>query len=130
MNPWIVLVTIGALLVYFSSFPLVTVMRVRHGVKAPAMTGHEMVERALRVQGNTLEWLVIFLPSLWMFYPFWGAYLAVALGVVWIVGRALYAFGYIANVKGRYPGFGLQAIVTFILLIGAAVGAIRALTAG
>jgi glutathione S-transferase len=89
-----------------------------------------MVERALRVQGNTLEWLVIFLPALWMFAPFWGAYLGAGLGVLWIIGRMIYMAGYLRDVKSRGPGFGIQAIVTIILLVGAAAGAVRGLAAG
>jgi uncharacterized membrane protein YecN with MAPEG domain len=94
------------------------------------MSGHEAVERALRVQGNTLEWLVIFLPALWMFSSYWSPLVGAALGVVWIVGRALYMAGYMRDVKSRSAGFGIQFLATFILLLGAAVGAIRALSIG
>jgi uncharacterized membrane protein YecN with MAPEG domain len=101
--------------------------RHKHGVLAPAMSGHPLVERALRVQGNTLEWLVIFLPSLWMFSSYWSPLVGAALGLVWIVGRALYMAGYMRDVKSRAAGFGIQLLATFILLIAAAIAAVRAL---
>ena len=42
--------------------------RGRYGVKAPAVSGHEMFERAFRVQMNTLEGVVLMLPALWLRY--------------------------------------------------------------
>lgn len=123
----VALVTVIALLVYLGTSMNVARNRRRHGVEPPAMTGAPEVERALRVQGNTLEWLAMFLPALWIFALYWSDYLAAGLGVVWIVGRLLYWIGYMKEAKARYPGFGLQAVATFILLIGAAIGAVRAL---
>ncbi len=122
MNPWIVLTSVGALIFYFITSVNVANQRTKHDVQAPAMTGHPMVERALRVQGNTLEWIVIFLPSLWLFSLYWRPYVAAGLGVVWIVGRILYLFGYMRDVKSRAPGFGLQAVAVLALLLGAAIG--------
>ena len=130
MNPWIVLVTAAALILYLLATLNVATTRKKHGLMPPAMSGHPAVERAVRAQANTLEWLTLFLPSLWMFYPFWGAYLAAGLGVLWIAGRALYVIGYLKDPERRYPGFFIQLLVVVILLIGVAVGAIRALMAG
>ncbi len=128
MNPWIVLTSVAALIFYFVTSANVARQRHKHGVLAPAMFGHEQVERALRVQGNTLEWIVIFLPSLWLFSAYWSANLGAILGVVWIVGRVMYMAGYMRDVKSRGAGFGIQALATFVLLGGAAVGAVRALS--
>lgn len=86
------------------------------------------MERALRVQGNTLEWLVIFLPSLWMFSSYWSPLVGAAIGLVWVIGRALYMAGYMRDVKGRAAGFGIQLLATFVLLLGAAIAAVRALS--
>jgi uncharacterized membrane protein YecN with MAPEG domain len=130
MNPWTALTTLAALIFYLATSINVARSRHRHGLHAPAMSGHEVVERALRVQGNTLEWLVIFLPSLWLFSGYWGAYLGAALGLVWIFGRILYMGGYMQAAAKRGPGFGIQGLATLILLIGAVAGAIRALMAG
>jgi glutathione S-transferase len=130
MNPWTALTSIAALLFYLATAITVARIRHRHNILAPAMSGHPVVERALRVQGNTLEWLVIFLPSLWMFSSYWSPYLGAALGVAWIIGRILYMKGYLTDAGKRGPGFGIQALATLILLIGAAAGAVRALMAG
>lgn len=123
----VALVTVVALLVYLGTGMNVSRTRRKHGVEPPAMTGAPQVERALRVQGNTLEWLAIFLPALWIFAFYWSDYVAAGLGVVWTVGRLLYWVGYMKDAKARYPGFGLQAAATLVLLIGAAIGAVRAL---
>jgi glutathione S-transferase len=128
MNPWTALTSIAALLFYFITSINVARQRSKHGVAAPAMSGHPSVERALRVQGNTLEWIVIFVPSLWLFSGYWSPYVGAALGAVWVFGRVLYMIGYMRDVKGRGPGFGIQAVATFVLLIGGAVGAVRALS--
>jgi glutathione S-transferase len=123
----VALVTIIALLVYLGTALNVAGVRRRHGVAPPAMTGSPEVERALRVQGNTLEWLAMFLPALWLFAVYWNDIAAVVLGVVWIIGRVLYAIGYMKEAKARYPGFGLQTAATFVLLVGALIGVIRVL---
>ena len=73
--------------------------RGKSGIAAPAMTGDPLLERAIRVHYNTLEWLPIFLVSLWLFAIYWNDLVAAGLGVVWIVGRILYA----ARLHGR-PG--------------------------
>jgi glutathione S-transferase len=129
MNPWIVLVTVAALAFYIVTCMAVAHLRTKYDLPAPTMFGQPVVERALRVQGNTLEWLVIFIPALWMFAPFWGAYLAAALGVVWIAGRAVYMAGYLRSPAGRRPGFFIQGLAVAILLAGDIAGAVRALGA-
>ena len=88
--------------------------------------GDPGLERALRVQGNTLDWLPIFLPALWMFALYHNDRLAALLGVLWIAGRVLYALAYWAG-KNRGPGFAIQAVAAFILLFGAAAGALNTL---
>ncbi|HUO21477.1 MAG TPA: MAPEG family protein [Caulobacteraceae bacterium] len=130
MNPWIVLVSAAALLFYIAACLTAARFRGKYGLPAPAMSGQPDVERALRVQGNTLEWLVVFLPALWMFAPFWGAYLGAGLGVVWILGRILYMVGYLKAAESRKPGFLIQGVVIVILLSGDIAGAVRALSAG
>ena len=128
-HSWTALVTCAALFLYFVTSAKVALTRRKHGVYAPAMSGHPDVERALRVQGNTLEWLPIFLPSLWLFSIYWNDRLAALIGVVWIAGRVLYAVSYWSPTGNRGPAFGIQALATFVLLFGSAAGAIRALLA-
>src|SRR5437588_11881878 len=117
------LVTLLAILFYFYSSMNVSRARTRTGVKAPAMSGHPDFERAFRVQMNTLEWMPIFLPSLWLFAIYISDGPAAALGIVWIAGRILYMTGYSQAASKRGPGFAIQATAAFILWLGA-LGAI------
>ena len=83
------------------------------------MSGNPDFERAFRVQMNTLEWMPIFLPSLWLFAFYINDALAAALGVVWIVGRVLYMTGYSQAAAKRGLGFGIQAGAAILLWLGA-----------
>ena len=103
--------------------------RVRYNIPAPATTGNEAFERYFRVQMNTLEQLVIFVPSALLFARYVNAYVAAALGVVFLIGRALYFQGYVRSAQARHIGFMLTAIPNLALLIGAIIGAIVALSA-
>src|SRR5947207_6721790 len=117
------IVTCLGILVYF--FTLVQVARARatFGVKAPATTGHPDFERVFRVQMNTLEWMPIFLPSLWLFAIYISDAVAAVLGMVWIAGRILYMTGYSQAAAKRGRGFGIQASTAIVLWLGA-LGAI------
>jgi glutathione S-transferase len=117
------LVTCLAIALYFFTSIRVAKARAKFGIKAPAITGNDDFERVFRVQMNTLEWLPIFLPSLWLFAIYISDPVAAAIGLLWIAGRALYMTGYsqAANKRGR--GFGIQALATGILWLGA-LGAI------
>ena len=101
--------------------------RGRHGVAAPSITGHPVFERWMRVQGNTVEQLVIFFPGLWLFSAYVRADAAAALGVVFLVGRALFARGYVADPAKRGPGFVTSYLANAVLVLGGLIGAIVAL---
>jgi uncharacterized MAPEG superfamily protein len=101
--------------------------RSKYGVQAPAVTGHPIFERYFRVQQNTLEQIVPFLPALFLFGRYVSAPIAAALGAVWLVGRVVYLRAYVADPARRGLGFGLTAIPTLVLIVGALVGAIVAL---
>ena len=116
---WTALVTILALLVYFWMSLQVGRARGKCGINAPAMTGDPLLERAVRVHINTLEGLPIFLAGLWLFALYWNELVAAGLGVVWIVGRLLYANGYMADPGKRSTGFLIQLLATAVLLLGA-----------
>jgi uncharacterized membrane protein YecN with MAPEG domain len=113
------IVSLLALLTYFWMGLRVGVARRKSGIDAPAMSGDPMLERYLRVQGNTLEWLPIFFVSLWLFAIYWGDVTAAALGLVWILGRTLYAVDYSQAADKRGRGFAIQALAAAILLFGA-----------
>ena len=101
--------------------------RVRYQVAAPATGGHEVFERYYRVQMNTLEQLVVFVPAIMLFGRYLSAPTAAALGALFIVGRALYFRGYVRSPQRRHFGFGLSFFPNMVLLGGALVGALRAL---
>src|SRR6202167_5636666 len=88
------IVTCLAILFYLFTTIQVSKARTAFDIKAPAVSGNPDFERVFRVQMNTLEWMPIFLPSLWLFAIYIGDALAAALGLVWIVGRILYMTGY------------------------------------
>jgi uncharacterized MAPEG superfamily protein len=73
----------------------------------------------VRVQSNTLEWLPIFLVSLWLFAIYWNELVAAGLGIVWIIGRLIYSVGYIADPAKRSMGFLIQLLACAVLLLGA-----------
>ena len=113
------LVTCLAIACYFYTCIQVAKARVKFGIKAPAITGDPDFERVFRVQMNTLEWLPIFLPSLWLFAIYVSDPFAAGLGVVWIVGRFLYTTGYSQAAEKRSMGFGIQLIACAVLWLGA-----------
>src|SRR3982075_4478879 len=104
------LVTCLAILFYFFASTRVTRARVAFGIKAPAITGNPDFERVFRVQMNTLEWMPIFLPSLWLFAIYVSDPIAAVLGLIWIAGRALYMTGYAQAAAKRGLGFAIQAV--------------------
>jgi glutathione S-transferase len=113
------LITCLAMAVYFSTSILVSRARTAYGIKAPAITGNPDFERVFRVQMNTLEWMPMFLPSLWLFAIYVSDPIAAALGLVWIAGRILYMVSYSKAANRRGPGFGIQAFATLALWLGA-----------
>jgi glutathione S-transferase len=117
------LVTCLAIALYFFTSIRVAKARAAFGIKAPAITGHADFERVFRVQMNTLEWMPIFLPSLWLFAIYISDPIAAVIGLVWIAGRILYMTGYSQAADKRGRGFGIQAMATGILWLGA-LGAI------
>jgi len=124
------LVTVAAVLLYFYTGILVARARGRYGVKAPATTGNADFERVFRVQMNTLEWMPIFLPALWLFALYVSDWAAAVLGLVWIAGRVLYIRGYSAEAEGRHRGFAIQAFASGALIIGALVGIVLRMAHG
>jgi glutathione S-transferase len=117
------LVTCLAVALYFFTSIRVAKARAAFGIKAPAISGDPDFERVFRVQMNTLEWMPIFLPSLWLFAIYISDPAAAVIGLVWIAGRILYMTGYSQAADKRGRGFGIQAMATFVLWLGA-VGAI------
>ena len=119
------LITLLALLVYVWNFMGAGQARGKHEIKAPATTGHPEFERKLRIQQNMLEQLIVFIPSLWIFCLTWPPLIGAILGLIFVIGRIIYSAAYAADPAKRSLGFGLGALPTVILLLGALVGVIR-----
>jgi glutathione S-transferase len=102
------LVTCLAIAFYFFTSIKAGKARATFDVKAPAISGNPDFERVFRVQMNTLEWMPIFLPSLWLFAIYISDAIAAALGVVWVIGRILYMIGYSEAAAKRGRGFAIQ----------------------
>ena len=115
----VALVTLLSILAYFWMGLQVGAARGKTGIKAPAMTGDPLLERTVRAHENTLEWMPIFLPSLWVFAMVWNDRVAAGVGLVWIVGRVIYARGYAEAADKRSTGFMIQALAAAVLLFGA-----------
>jgi glutathione S-transferase len=127
MSTWPVLVTLAAVFFYFWTGLQVGAARRKYNVPAPATTGNPDFERAFRVQMNTLEWLPIFLVSLWTFNIYWDGRVGALFGLIWIVGRYMYAHGYVIAAEQRSMGFLIQALAVMFLFLGALIGAVLSL---
>jgi uncharacterized MAPEG superfamily protein len=101
--------------------------RGRYGVAAPATSGHEMFERYYRVQMNTLELLVMWVPAMWLFACEVSPAAAAGLGILYLIGRLVYFLAYVKDPKTRGLGYALSAGPTLVLVLGAVFGAARAL---
>jgi len=123
----IYLVTALMLLEYFVFTLLVGVARGKTGIDAPAMTGAPELERAVRVQLNTLEQLIVVIPAMFLFAMFVHVQVAAGLGVLFIIARVLYARGYLADPGKRSLGFGLGFLATLVLLLGSVYGTLMAI---
>jgi glutathione S-transferase len=124
------LVTSLALVVYLVITLNVGRARVKYKIKPPIMTGEPEFERVLRVQQNTLEQLVLFLPALWLFAVYVSPIWSSGIGALWIVGRIAYAWGYYQAAEKRGPGFGISVLAALTLLFGGLSGIILTLVRG
>jgi len=120
------LVTLLTVLLLFGTMWAVGHARGKYGIKAPATSGHPAFERAYRVQMNTLEQTVMFLPTLWLAANYgFGGWAGIA-GLVWLVGRAWYALAYLKDPAKRGPGFALGMLGWIALLVMAGIGMVHA----
>lgn len=122
---WIETITLLSVLQLFAFGGLVARARARYGVKAPAITGHEMFERYYRVQVNTIETLMVFLPALWIAGKYWSPVWASLLGVVYLIGRVIYLQGYVADPAKRSAGYAISILPTLGLILASVIGLIR-----
>ena len=111
------LVTLGAIVLFFVMGLRVAKARGTYSVPAPATSGDPIFERHFRVQMNTLEWLAMFLPALWLGAVWHSDMVAAGLGLVWIIGRIIYMVTYVADPKTRSLGFVIQMLATLSLIL-------------
>ena len=119
-----VIVTFLALAQYVLFGIQVGSLRGKHGIKAPATTGHPEFERMNRVHLNTMEQLVLFLPALWIHALYASPLYGAGIGLVFIVGRFLYRAEYLKDPASRGTGFTLSFLPSAVLLIWALVAAV------
>lgn len=119
------IVTILSVLLFVAMGINVGRMRGKHGIKAPAMTGHAEFERAVRVQMNTMEGAIAFLPALWVAAIWFGGWIPPLAGFVWVAGRAIYMIGYMAAPEKREIGFQIQGFALIALIVLAVWGIVR-----
>ena len=120
----VAIVTVLALIEYLFFGFRAGAARGKFGVEAPATTGHPEWERLFRVQQNTLEQLIVFLPALWLCATYVNAGVAAGLGVVYLIGRLVYAAAYVKDPASRTAGFVTGFLANVALLLSGAVGAL------
>ena len=118
----IALVTVLVAFEYFFLAVMVGKSRSESGISAPAIIGDPKFERVFRVQQNTLEQLIIFFPAMWIFGYYVHAEVGAGLGLIFLVGRILYARGYVQDPAKRAPGFIIGSLALLALLLGALAG--------
>jgi len=122
-------VTLLAILISIGTAILVARTRRATGIQPPAMSGDARLERALRVQGNTMESFIAFLPALWLAAFYFQGWAAPAIGLIWCLGRIFYMVGYAADANRRHVGFAICIFSILALVILAAIGLVGAWTA-
>ncbi len=127
--PFTSLITLLILMLLAATAMNVGRARVRYGIKAPAVTGHELFERAFRIQMNTLEATVAMLPALWLYGAFVGDRGAGVAGLIWLGARIWYAIAYQSDPARRGAGFGISFLVFIGLWVGALWGVAKVLLA-
>lgn len=111
-----------ALMQYLFFVGLTGYMRGKHDIKAPATGGHPMYERAYRVQHNTLEELIVFIPAVFAYALYSNAYLVMLPGSIFIISRFWYGAAYLKEPSRRGPAFGLTMLANVWLIVGALIG--------
>ena len=124
---WVQLVALLALLECCFFAYAVGKARETYQLKAPATTGNEMFERYFRVQQNTIEQLVLFLPSLFIAAAYWPAQWVAALGAVYLVGRLIYFRAYVTDPRSRSLGFLLSSAPVIVFIVAGVIGVVRVL---
>ncbi|ETX09718.1 membrane protein [Marinomonas ushuaiensis DSM 15871] len=124
---YVELIIITSVLQFFFFAVMTGKARIKYGIKAPAISGHEGFERMYRVQMNTLEMLVMFIPAIFIASNYWSTSLVSSLGLVYLVGRFIYWLAYVKDPASRTVGFMLSMLPSLALIILSIVGIIMSL---
>lgn len=130
MSAWISLITLLTLVLMFATGVIVGAARGKYQIKAPAISGHPVFERAYRVQMNTIEQVLLFLPALWLAYSYGYAKLAAIVGAIWLLARSGYIITYLRDPTQRGLPFTVALICTATLMGLAGFGIVSRLFAG
>ena len=115
------IVTLLALLEYTILGVMVGRARQTYGVEAPATTGNPDFERYNRVHVNTLEALIVLLPAVWIFSLSVHYHIGVALGLLFLIARIIYARGYLSAASKRSTGAMATGVINVILVLGSLI---------
>jgi glutathione S-transferase len=127
---WVALVSAVSVFVYYLTLLNAGLGRIKYRIPAPSHDGPEDYVRRVRAHMNTVEHLVMLLPSMWTFAllvsPFWAA----LLGAIWPVGRVFYMIGYTRSADARRPGLYVTMPTIYIFILGSIIGAVIHLARG
>ncbi len=124
---YVTIVVMLALLQYMYFGVLVGRARSAAQIDAPAVVGDENFERHFRAHQNTLEQLMIFVPATLACGIFVNGLYVAIVGLVFIVGRALYFRRYVSEPTKRGPGMLMTAVANLALIFLAIISAVSGL---
>jgi uncharacterized membrane protein YecN with MAPEG domain len=119
------LIVLLALLQYVFFTARVGLARGKYSINAPACDGDETWDRLFRIQQNTMEQLIVFIPAAFAFAYFMSPVWVLLPGAVFIIGRILYSAEYLKDPKTRTPGMVLTMLSNVVLVLGAGFGVLK-----
>ena len=119
------LIVLLALLQYVWFTARVGLARGKYNVNAPACDGDETWNRLFRIQQNTMEQLIVFVPATFAFAYYVSELWVLIPGLAFLVGRFLYSAEYLKDPKTRTPGMSITLLSNVVLVLGALFGLMK-----
>ncbi len=119
------LIVLLALLQYVWFTARVGASRGKYNVNAPACDGDESWNRLFRVQQNTMEQLIVFVPATYAFAFYMSELWVLVPGLAFMIGRFLYSAEYLKDPKTRTPGMAITLLANVVLVLGALFGLVK-----